>query len=239
MDCRYQLLAAVGVKNLEAFNNRVKKPDEPGFDSEGNKIPDKLPTTIIIIDELADLMMMAKKDVETSLLVLLGIVFGIHLVVATRPSVDVVTGVIKANFPTRIAFKVSSNVDSKAILDRKGAEELLGMGDMLFMPPGSSNIMRIQGAWVKDQDIETVVNRCAGQQQQNFIDIFKNDEEEQESLEQGELFPEETFSNDDEELIHKAIEIIKRDRRASSYSRRLRIGYNRAAIMKLSKNGVL
>ena len=147
MDCRYQILATVGVKNLEAFNNRTKKPDEPGFDSEGNKIPEKLPTTIIIIDELADLMMMAKKDVETSIarIAQKARAVGIHLVIATqRPSVDVVTGVIKANFPTRIAFKVSSNVDSKTILDRKGAEELLGMGDMLFMPPGSSNIMRIQ-----------------------------------------------------------------------------------------------
>ncbi|MCH2204436.1 MAG: DNA translocase FtsK [Lentisphaerales bacterium] len=246
MDCRYQLLAAVGVKNLEAFNNRVKKPDEPGFDSEGNKIPDKLPTTIIIIDELADLMMMAKKDVETSIarIAQKARAVGIHLVIATqRPSVDVVTGVIKANFPTRIAFKVSSNVDSKTILDRKGAEELLGMGDMLFMPPGSSNIMRIQGAWVKDQDIETVVNHCAGQQQQNFIDIFKSDEEEQDSLEQGELFPEETFSNGDEELIHKAIEIIKRDRRASTshIQRRLRIGYNRAAIVMeaLEERGIV
>ena len=246
MDCRYQILASVGVKNLEAFNNRVKKPDEPGFDSEGNKIPDKLPTTIIIIDELADLMMMAKKDVETSIarIAQKARAVGIHLVIATqRPSVDVVTGVIKANFPTRIAFKVSSNVDSKTILDRKGAEELLGMGDMLFMPPGSSNIMRIQGAWVKDQDIETVVTHCAGQQQQNFIDIFKSDEDEQESMEQGELFPEETFSNGDEELIHKAIEIIKRDRRASTshIQRRLRIGYNRAAIVMeaLEERGIV
>ena len=246
MDCRYQVLAAVGVKNLEAFNNRVKKPDEPGFDSEGNKIPDKLPTTIIIIDELADLMMMAKKDVETSIarIAQKARAVGIHLVIATqRPSVDVVTGVIKANFPTRIAFKVSSNVDSKTILDRKGAEELLGMGDMLFMPPGSSNIMRIQGAWVKDQDIETVVNHCARQQQQNFIDIFKNDEEEQNDMEQGELFPADEFSNGDEELIHKAIEVIKRDRRASTshIQRRLRIGYNRAAIIMeaLEERGIV
>ncbi|MCM8532364.1 MAG: DNA translocase FtsK, partial [Lentisphaeraceae bacterium] len=234
MDCRYQILATVGVKNLEAFNNRTKKPDEPGFDENGNKIPDKLPTTIIIIDELADLMMMAKKDVETSIarIAQKARAVGIHLVIATqRPSVDVVTGIIKANFPTRIAFKVSSNVDSKTILDRKGAEELLGMGDMLFMPPGSSNIIRIQGAWVKDEDIEHVVNHCAKQQDQNFIDIFKNDEEDSDQPAQGELFNSDEYSSGDEDLIEKAIEVIRRDRRASTshIQRRLRIGYNRAA----------
>jgi len=135
MDCRYQMLAKVGVKNLESFNNRVKKPDEPRADDNGNIIPDKLPMTIIIIDELADLMMMAKKDIETSIarIAQKARAVGIHLVIATqRPSVDVVTGIIKANFPTRIAFKVSSNVDSKTILDRKGAEGLLGMGDAIY-----------------------------------------------------------------------------------------------------------
>ncbi|MCM8534444.1 MAG: DNA translocase FtsK [Lentisphaeraceae bacterium] len=246
MDCRYQILATVGVKNLEAFNNRTKKPDEPGFDENGNKIPDKLPTTIIIIDELADLMMMAKKDVETSIarIAQKARAVGIHLVIATqRPSVDVVTGIIKANFPTRIAFKVSSNVDSKTILDRKGAEELLGMGDMLFMPPGSSNIIRIQGAWVKDEDIEHVVNHCAKQQDQNFIDIFKNDEEDADQPAQGELFNSDEYSSGDEDLIDKAIEVIRRDRRASTshIQRRLRIGYNRAAtIMEaLEERGIV
>jgi DNA segregation ATPase FtsK/SpoIIIE, S-DNA-T family len=236
MDCRYQILAKVGVKNLEAFNTRVKKATEAEFDDDGNKIPDKLPITVIIIDELADLMMMAKKDIETSIarIAQKARAVGIHLVIATqRPSVDVVTGIIKANFPTRIAFKVSSNVDSKTILDRKGAEELLGMGDMLFMPPGSSNIVRIQGAWVKDEDIEKVVEYCAAQQSQDFIDIFKNPEEDNPSLEQGELFSDDEVPNGDEELIQKAIEVIQRDRRASTshIQRRLRIGYNRAALI--------
>jgi len=233
MDCRYQTLAAVGVKNLESFNNRVKKPNEPTTDSNGNAIPDKLPITIIIIDELADLMMMAKKDIETSIarIAQKARAVGIHLVIATqRPSVDVVTGIIKANFPTRIAFRVSSNVDSKTILDRKGAEELLGLGDMLFMPPGSSNILRIQGAWVQDADIESVVECCATQQEQNIIDIFNTDDADN-SLQpsQGELFTNsEMGDNGDEELIEKAIEVIRRDKRASTshVQRKLRIGYN-------------
>lgn len=247
MDCRYQMLAKVGVKNLESFNERVKKADEPRADDNGNIIPDKLPMTIIIIDELADLMMMAKKDIETSIarIAQKARAVGIHLVIATqRPSVDVVTGIIKANFPTRIAFKVSSNVDSKTILDRKGAEELLGMGDMLFMPPGSSNIVRIQGAWVKDACIQAVVDHCAKQQEQDFKDIFKQAEESDlDGPEQGELFPSSEFADGDEELIQQAIEIIRRDRRASTshIQRRLRIGYNRAAIIMeaLEERGIV
>ena len=247
MDCRYQMLAAVGVKNLESFNNRVKKPDEPRADDNGNIIPDKLPMTVIIIDELADLMMMAKKDIETSIarIAQKARAVGIHLVIATqRPSVDVVTGIIKANFPTRIAFKVSSNVDSKTILDRKGAEELLGMGDMLFMPPGTSNIVRIQGAWVQDECIQNVVNHCSKQQDQEFKDIFAQAEENNpDAPNQGELFPSSEFADGDEGLIQQAIEIIRRDRRASTshIQRRLRIGYNRAAtIMEaLEERGIV
>ncbi|MCM8529409.1 MAG: DNA translocase FtsK [Lentisphaeraceae bacterium] len=247
MDCRYQMLAKVGVKNLESFNNRVKRPDEPRADDNGNIIPDKLPMTIIIIDELADLMMMAKKDIVTSIarIAQKARAVGIHLVIATqRPSVDVVTGIIKANFPTRIAFKVSSNVDSKTILDRKGAEELLGMGDMLFMPPGTSNILRIQGAWVKDECIKAVVDHCSKQQTQDFKDIFTQAEENNsDNLQQGELFPSSDYSGGDEGLIEQAIEIIRRDRRASTshIQRRLRIGYNRAAIIMeaLEERGIV
>ena len=247
MDCRYQMLAKVGVKNLESFNNRVKRADEPRADDNGNIIPDKLPMTIIIIDELADLMMMAKKDIETSIarIAQKARAVGIHLVIATqRPSVDVVTGIIKANFPTRIAFKVSSNVDSKTILDRKGAEELLGMGDMLFMPPGTSNILRIQGAWVKDDCIKAVVDHCSKQQTQDFKDIFTQVEENSsDGPEQGELFSSSEYSSGDEGLIEQAIEIIRRDKRASTshIQRRLRIGYNRAAIIMeaLEERGIV
>ncbi|MCM8542992.1 MAG: DNA translocase FtsK [Lentisphaeraceae bacterium] len=246
MDCRYQMLAKVGVKNLESFNNRVKRPNEPRADDNGNIIPDKLPMTVIIIDELADLMMMAKKDIETSIarIAQKARAVGIHLVIATqRPSVDVVTGIIKANFPTRIAFKVSSNVDSKTILDKKGAEELLGMGDMLFMPPGTSNILRIQGAWVKDECIKAVVDHCSNQQTQDFKDIFTQVEENSDGPQQGELFPSSDYSDGDEGLIEQAIEIIRRDRRASTshIQRRLRIGYNRAAIIMeaLEERGIV
>ena len=239
METRYQTLAAVGVKNLESFNNRKKKPNEPTEDSNGNPIPDKLPFIVVIIDELADLMMVAKADIETSIarIAQKARAVGIHLVIATqRPSVNVITGVIKANFPTRIAFQVTSNVDSKTILDRKGAEQLLGRGDMLFNPPGTSNLMRIQGAFVPDEDIENVVEHCNTQRPQEFTDIFRTDDAGDAggaSPAQGELFPDMGADNEDEKLIRQAIEIIIKDKRASTshIQRRLRIGYNRAALI--------
>ena len=240
METRYQTLAAVGVKNLESFNNRKKKPNEPTEDSNGNPIPDKLPFIVVIIDELADLMMVAKADIETSIarIAQKARAVGIHLVIATqRPSVNVITGVIKANFPTRIAFQVTSNVDSKTILDRKGAEQLLGRGDMLFNPPGTSNLMRIQGAFVPDEDIENVVEHCNTQRPQEFTDIFRTDDAGGDaggaSPAQGELFPDMGADNEDEKLIRQAIEIIIKDKRASTshIQRRLRIGYNRAALI--------
>lgn len=240
METRYQTLAAVGVKNLESFNNRTPKPTEPKEDASGNPIPEKLPFIVVIIDELADLMMVAKADVETSIarIAQKARAVGIHLVIATqRPSVNVITGVIKANFPTRIAFQVTSNVDSKTILDRKGAEQLLGRGDMLFNPPGTSNLMRIQGAFVPDADIDNVVEHCTKQRPQDFTDIFRTDEAGGEGGAaggvQGELFPDMGADNEDEKLIRQAIEIIVKDKRASTshIQRRLRIGYNRAALI--------
>ena len=240
METRYQTLAAVGVKNLESFNNRTPKPNAPKEDASGNPIPEKLPFIVVIIDELADLMMVAKADVETSIarIAQKARAVGIHLVIATqRPSVNVITGVIKANFPTRIAFQVTSNVDSKTILDRKGAEQLLGRGDMLFNPPGTSNLMRIQGAFVPDADIDNVVEHCTKQRPQDFTDIFRTDEAGEGGSAaggvQGELFPDMGADNEDEKLIRQAIEIILKDKRASTshIQRRLRIGYNRAALI--------
>lgn len=241
METRYQTLAAVGVKNLESFNNRKAKANAPTEDASGNKIPKKLPFIVIIIDELADLMMVAKADIETSIarIAQKARAVGIHLVIATqRPSVNVITGVIKANFPTRIAFQVTSNVDSKTILDRKGAEQLLGRGDMLFNPPGTSNLMRIQGAYVPDEDIDNVVEHCSKQSPQDFTDIFRSDEAADGNSSaspgvQGDLFPDMGGENEDEKLIRQAIEIIVKDKRASTshIQRRLRIGYNRAALI--------
>ncbi len=237
MERRYQILAKVGVKNLEGFNGRVVRASEPKEDDFGNPIPPRLPMTVVIIDELADLMMSAKAEIEGSIarIAQKARAVGIHLVIATQtPRKEVLTGIIKANFPTRIAFKVSQQVDSRVILDRSGADELLGKGDMLYVPPGASNLTRIQGAFVPDSDIESVVAACAAQRQPSFKDILKavdvDIEGDAAPAVQGELeLP--GGDDDDGSLLKKAIDCIRRDRKAStSYlQRRLGIGYNRAA----------
>jgi DNA segregation ATPase FtsK/SpoIIIE-like protein len=235
MEKRYRILAKVRVKNLAGFNSR-QIPADPILDDEGNKIPDHMPFIVIIIDELADIMMIAKADVETSIarIAQKARAVGIHLVLATqRPSVQIITGIIKANLPTRIAFRVTSVVDSRVILDHKGAETLLGMGDMLFIPPGSAKLDRIQGAIISDHEIEDVVSFCSVQMEQNFDrKIISNDTESPDSL-----FEEDSVSDDSDEhdiandLVQQAADIICRERKAStSYlQRRLKIGYNRAA----------
>ena len=237
MDVRYDILAAVGVRNLGDFNVRTKKPDEPKEDKNGNAIPDKLPMTIIIIDEVADLMSQknTRDEVENSIsrIAAKARAVGIHLVLATQsPRTNVITGVIKANFPTRIAFQVSSHIDSRTILDSMGAEKLLGRGDMLFNPPGQSSLVRIQSAWTPDEDIEKVVKFIADQRPQRFKDVIK----ENPSDEDGNQVVSHTFTKDDgsdgeDSLLIQAMEIIKRDKKTSiSYiQRKLRIGYNKAA----------
>lgn len=242
MEQRYQLLAAAGVRNLPAYNKR-KKTGEPVLDEDGNPLPDHLPYIVVVIDELADIMMTAKADVETSLarIAQLSRAVGIHTIIATqRPSVNVITGTIKANYPTRIAFQVTSQVDSRTILDGKGAESLLGRGDMLFRPPGASNLERNQGALVDDDEIERVVGFLAEQGEQEFEpDVFKS------AGGAGATLPGlgEDAGEEDEDLIQQAIEIIKRDRRpTTSYIQRcLRIGYNRAALIieTLEQRGVI
>ena len=172
MEWRYRVLSKVGVRNLASYNSRAIPP-EPILDDEGKPIPDRMPFLIVIIDELADIMMTAKQDVETSLarIAQLARAVGIHAVVATqRPSVNVITGVIKANFPTRIAFQVSSVPDSRTILDTKGAETLLGRGDMLFKAPGGSKMSRVQGALVDDPEIDQVVSFISAQAEPEFAD---------------------------------------------------------------------
>ncbi|MFA5206167.1 MAG: DNA translocase FtsK, partial [Lentisphaeria bacterium] len=239
---RYKVLAKVGVRNLEGFNNRP--PEEtPVLDDDGNPIPARLPYIVIVIDELADIMMTAKADVETALarIAQLARAVGIHAIVATqRPSVNVVTGVIKANFPCRIAFQVTSQVDSRTILDGKGAESLLGKGDMLFKPPGASKLERLQSAFVADDEIDRVVAHCASQAPQQFDpDVFKVavSGDGAGGEDGGEV------SAEDEALVQQAVEIILRDRRpTTSYIQRcLRIGYNNAArIMEiLEQRGVV
>ncbi len=243
MENRYQILAKVGARNLEGFNSRPKSKEEV-LDDDGNPIPDKLPFIVVIIDELADIMMTAKADVETSLarIAQLSRAVGIHTVLATqRPSVNVITGTIKANFPTRIAFQVTSQVDSRTILDGKGAESLLGRGDMLFRPPGAAGLERNQGAMVGDDEIERVVEHCSAQAEQDFdMSVFLGGDEG--GGEAGGVGGE-ALSDADEEIIQQAIEVIVRDRRATtSYVQRcLRIGYNRAALVMeiLEQRGVI
>ena len=184
MERRYMVLAKVKAKNLAAFNSRPPDP-QPVLDDYGNVVPPKLPILIIIIDELADIMMTdAKSDVEQSIcrIAQKGRAAGLHLVIATQsPRKEVVTGLIKANIPTKIAFRVSNGMDSRVILDAVGAEKLLGNGDMLFNPPGGANLERIQGAYVSDKEIADVIDEVAAQRPQCFDEgIFAGGDEEDE-----------------------------------------------------------
>ena len=248
---RYQLFAKVNVRNIVGFNNRKKagKPDLPpppdpqatltGVDpllDDGLEVPDRLPYIVAIIDELADLMMVAPAEIETSIarLAQLARAAGIHLIIATqRPSVNVITGVIKANLPSRIAFQVASQVDSRTILDTKGADTLIGRGDMLFSPPGSSRLVRSQGAFVSDEEVMAMVEFLKkngppqyAQSVQAQIDRAAREDAEEDGEGEGD-----SDLGDDEELYNQALEVLKSTKRASTsmIQRRLRIGYNRAA----------
>lgn len=217
MERRYELFSEAGSRNIESYNEHVRKHNE---DAE-IKQP-ILPYIVVIVDELADLMMVASSDVEDAIarLAQMARAAGIHLIIATqRPSVDVITGVIKANIPSRIAFSVSSQIDSRTILDSGGAEKLLGRGDMLYMPVGSSKPTRVQGAFLTDEEVEAVVNHCINQQKAVYEETMIPDEVS------------ETPKDVDDELYSEAIQIILEAQSASvsMLQRRLRIGYNRAA----------
>jgi S-DNA-T family DNA segregation ATPase FtsK/SpoIIIE len=249
MEQRYQIFAKANVRNIVGFNGRKKDggksqaPDSQaaltGVDplaSDDIEIPERLPYIIAIIDELADLMMVAPAEIETSIarLAQLARAAGIHLIIATqRPSVNVITGVIKANLPSRIAFQVASQVDSRTILDTKGADTLIGRGDMLFAPPGTSRLVRAQGAFVSDDEVQALVEflkkngppvYAAAVQQQIDRAAREDDEEGEGGADDGDL-------GDDEELYQQALDVLKSTKRASTsmLQRRLRIGYNRAA----------
>jgi S-DNA-T family DNA segregation ATPase FtsK/SpoIIIE len=246
MEQRYQIFAKCNVRNISGFNNRKKEkpaeippelqPELAGV-TEEIEIPERLPYIVAIIDELADLMMIAPAEIETSIarLAQLARAAGIHLIIATqRPSVNVITGVIKANLPSRIAFQVASQVDSRTILDGKGAETLIGRGDMLFTPPGTSRLVRAQGAFVGDEEIAQIVEHLkrngppqyASAVQQQIDRAAREDDEDAggDGGEEGEF-------GDDEDLFRQAFDVLKSSRRASTsmMQRRLRIGYNRAA----------
>jgi DNA segregation ATPase FtsK/SpoIIIE, S-DNA-T family len=250
MEQRYQMFAKCNVRNILGFNNRKKdaKPDaveaaaqaqleglNPDLPEE-NELPDKLPYIVAIIDELADLMMVAPAEIENSIarLAQLARAAGIHLIIATqRPSVNVITGVIKANLPSRIAFQVASQVDSRTILDGKGADTLIGRGDMLFSPPGSSRLVRAQGAFVSDEEVIEIVEflkrngppqYAAAVQQQ--IDRAASEGDDSSGGDGGD-----DDLGDDGELFQQALDVLRSTKRASTsmIQRRLRIGYNRAA----------
>lgn len=229
MEKRYKMFAKVGVRNIKSFNTRSKAKQGDLFGEEDNgeeKIPDTLPYIVIVIDELADLMMVAQAEVENYIarLAQLSRAVGIHMILATqRPSVNVITGTIKANFPARIAFQVAQKVDSRTILDAIGADKLLGKGDMLHLPPGSAKLMRAQGAWTSDEEINSIVAFIKEQGRPEYESQVK------EKLESSAAdLPEQ---DEDDELVEQAVEVIRQTRRASTSSlqRRLRIGYNRAA----------
>ena len=259
MDHRYRILAKVGVKKLSEFNNRPRTP-EVEYDDDGNPIPEKMPLLVIILDELADLMMTeAKKDVETNIarIAQKGRAAGIHIIVATqRPDAKIVTGVIKANLPTRLCFQVRSQVDSRVVLDAMGAEKLLGVGDMLAMTPASMELERVQGAWVKDDDIKNVVKFVSDQAPQHFNDTVlaestDDSEEIDEDLEKitsedrADIAPviQKYLLPGDDDTMRRALEVVVLDRKAStSYlQRRLKIGYNRAAelIEEMEERGIV
>ena len=244
MEQRYQIFAKANVRNIVGFNGRKRgaKPDPlpeaqpalPGVVDDDIEIPDRLPYIVAIIDELADLMMVAPAEIETSIarLAQLARAAGIHLIIATqRPSVNVITGVIKANLPSRIAFQVASQVDSRTILDTKGADTLIGRGDMLFSPPGTSRLVRAQGAFVSDEEVQEMVEFLKrngppqyAQSVQQQIDRAAREDEEGSDGDDSDL-------GDDEELYQQALDVLKSTKRASTsmLQRRLRIGYNRAA----------
>ena len=246
MEKRYKIIVELGVKNIEAYNKLIEKklkdktihPDSIDGKQEDKEAPVKLPFIIIIIDELADLMMVAQRNVEESLarLAQMARAAGIHLILATqRPSVDVITGVIKANFPTRISFQVSSKVDSRTILDQLGAENLLGFGDMLYMPPGTSKLVRIHGPYVSEKEIERIVDFVKKQAIPAYDESIS--EYHPDSME-GEK-PDEDF----DEKYDEAVELITELGQASIslVQRYLKVGYNRAARMieRMESEGIV
>ena len=226
MEERYKRLAGWSVRNIDGFNTEVARRNfAKDYDDKGE--PHKpLPYIVIIIDELADLMMVSGHEVEESItrLAQMARAVGIHLVLATqRPSVDVITGLIKANFPSRISFRVSSKVDSRTIIDANGAEQLLGRGDMLFLPPGTSRLVRVHGAYVDETEIGRIVSHIKAQGEPSYDETITQTEEEAMGLDGA--------SGERDELFEDALRICVEMKRASTsvLQRRLRIGYGRAA----------
>ncbi len=255
MERRYKLMSVLGVRNIKGFNDKLRMAAEAGHpiydplwkdgDSMESEPPllEKLPYIVVVVDEFADLMMVVGKKVEELIarLAQKARAAGIHLILATqRPSVDVITGLIKANIPTRVAFTVSTKTDSRTILDQSGAESLLGMGDMLYLPAGSSHTIRVHGAFASDDDVHAVVNNWKARGKPNYISEIIQGDHGPEALLPGEQ------SESDEELdplFDQVVEHVVETRRGSvsGVQRRFKIGYNRAAriVEQLEAQGIV
>ncbi len=266
MEDRYRKMSKLGVRNIDGFNARVTSAQEKGetvlctvqtgfdkgtgeaqYEQEAMDLT-PMPYIVIIVDEMADLMMVAGKEIEGAIqrLAQMARAAGIHLIMATqRPSVDVITGTIKANFPTRISFQVTSKIDSRTILGEQGAEQLLGQGDMLHMI-GGGRISRVHGPFVSDEEVEKVVAHLKAQGQPDYLDTVTADESEEEEPESDDsaVFDKSGMAAEDgNELYDQAVKVILRDKKCStSYiQRRLQIGYNRAAslVERMEKEGLV
>ena len=255
MERRYKLMSALGVRNIKGYNDKLKMAAEAGHpihdplwkpgDSMDPEAPllEKLPYIVVVVDEFADLIMVVGKKVEELIarLAQKARAAGVHLILATqRPSVDVITGLIKANIPTRVAFTVSTKTDSRTILDQGGAESLLGMGDMLYLPPGSSHTTRVHGAFASDDDVHAVVNNWKARGKPNYIEEITNGDQTPETL-----LPGEKMEGDEEvdPLFDQVVEHVVHSRRGSvsGVQRRFKIGYNRAAriVEQLEVQGIV
>jgi S-DNA-T family DNA segregation ATPase FtsK/SpoIIIE len=234
MEKRYELLSEMKARNVHQYNQKIEKQIKQGKED----LPEKLAYIVVVIDELADLMMLSSRDVEVALtrLAQMARAAGIHLMLATqRPSVDVLTGIIKANFPTRLTFQVSSKTDSRTIIDTIGAENLLGSGDMLFLPPGTSKLQRIHGAYISEAELSRIIA---------FLKHQEKPEYDEEVTEIAGLDP--AGSDEEQEYDERyddAVALIAKTKQASisMIQRHLRIGYNRAAriIETMEKEGIV
>ena len=263
MEDRYRKMSKIGVRNIDGFNQRVTKSRargevitrtvQTGFDREtGEAIFESeqfdlepLPYIVVIVDEMADLMMVAGKDIEGAVqrLAQMARAAGIHIITATqRPSVDVITGTIKANFPTRISFMVTSKIDSRTILGEQGAEQLLGNGDMLYMASGG-RAKRLHGPFVADSEVEAVVAHLKSQGSPDYLDSITREEDEGGDVGSDSAAGGDDYAGSGDELYDKAVHIVLSDKKAStSYvQRRLAIGYNKAAtlIERMEREGVI
>ncbi|QWK80171.1 DNA translocase FtsK [Ochrobactrum sp. BTU1] len=264
MEDRYRKMARLGVRNIEGFNQRAASAKgkgetvmctvQSGFDKETGEatyVQEELdltpmPYIVVIIDEMADLMMVAGKDIEGAVqrLAQMARAAGIHLIMATqRPSVDVITGTIKANFPTRISFQVTSKIDSRTILGEMGAEQLLGQGDMLHMA-GGGRIVRVHGPFVSDEEVEKVVNHLKEQGRPDYLATVTEDEEDEDAVQDTAVFDASAMASEDsDDVYEQAVKVVLRDKKCStSYiQRRLGIGYNRAAslVERMEQEGLV